>query len=156
MEGDPDLQVNRPTNPLGSGSDVSHDEQHLSESLHQHSLKRAVYSALGVICVGLGAVGVVFPVLPTTPFILLAGLLFLRSSDRMHRWLRHHPRFSHVFEKKGLTKREKIVILIWVWVILLLGTIFTPVVWVKVLLPCIGLAKLYIFARVIRTIPPET
>lgn len=48
---------------------------------------RAIFVVLGTVFLGLGAVGVVLPVLPTTPFVLLAAACYLRASERLHRWL---------------------------------------------------------------------
>jgi len=55
---------------------------------------RLAWFVFGMTCVGLGAVGVVLPLLPTTPFLLLAAYAFARSSERWHRWLMEHKLFG--------------------------------------------------------------
>jgi len=48
----------------------------------------------GLVFFSIGAIGVVLPLLPTTPFLLLAAYCFTRSSPRLNRWLHSHPRFG--------------------------------------------------------------
>ncbi|NIZ09631.1 YbaN family protein [Pseudooceanicola sp. HF7] len=55
---------------------------------------RILWLIFGLICVGLGIIGVVLPLLPTVPFMLLAAFSFARSNDRLHVWLVEHRRFG--------------------------------------------------------------
>jgi len=59
---------------------------------------RALWFVLGWMALGLGVVGAFLPLLPTTPFVLLAAFCFARSSPRLHSWLAHHPTFGPMIE----------------------------------------------------------
>lgn len=54
-------------------------------------MTRALWFGTGLIALGCGLVGLLLPLLPTVPFLLLAALCFARSSRRMHDWLIQHP-----------------------------------------------------------------
>lgn len=75
-------------------------------------LMRSMFVLLGLLFLGLGSAGVILPVLPTTPFILLAAYFFVRSSPRLHAWLMRHPRYGPMVRKfqsgQGLTLRVKL------------------------------------------------
>ena len=53
-------------------------------------ISRPLFLTLGCVCLALGFVGLLLPVLPTTPFILLAAFAFSKSSERLHAWLLNH------------------------------------------------------------------
>lgn len=73
---------------------------------------RTLWAIGGFVALGLGAVGVVLPLLPTVPFVLLAAYCFSRSSDRMHDWLVSHDIFGpmiHDWRKSGaISQRGKV------------------------------------------------
>ncbi|MBS1807679.1 MAG: YbaN family protein [Acidobacteria bacterium] len=73
--------------------------------------KSRLYIASGFVCVALGVAGIPLPLLPTTPFLLLAAFCFARGNERWHRWLMTHPVLSPYIlafrDKRGLTPSQK-------------------------------------------------
>lgn len=63
--------------------------------VRQH-LTRTLYFLAGGLCILLGLIGVILPLLPTTPFILLAAFCFSRSSERLHQYLLNHRLFGQI------------------------------------------------------------
>lgn len=57
-----------------------------------------LWVGLGLICIALAIVGIVLPLLPTVPFVLLAAFFFARSSVRLHDWLLSHQFFGPIIE----------------------------------------------------------
>ena len=91
-------------------------------------LVRALWFIAGTICVVLGAIGIVLPILPTTPFLLAAAACYYKSSEKMHRWLLNNKWFGEYIrnytEGKGLTRKTKIIALTVLWITIILSTIF--------------------------------
>ncbi len=56
--------------------------------------QRALWLLIGLLATGAGIAGIVLPLVPTTPFLLVAAFAFARSSDRLHSWLVTHPRLG--------------------------------------------------------------
>ncbi|HSN72723.1 MAG TPA: YbaN family protein [Steroidobacteraceae bacterium] len=61
---------------------------------HDSPVLRALFVTAGFTCVGCGLAGLFLPVLPTTPFMILAAACFARGSQRFHRWVLEHPVFG--------------------------------------------------------------
>lgn len=84
---------------------------------------RILFLALGHCFVAIGFVGAFVPVLPTTPFLLLAAACYLRGSEKHHQWLMNSPVFGPVLrdyqEKRAITIKTKAVALSVMWASLL-------------------------------------
>lgn len=85
-------------------------------------LKNALWAAAGFVMFGLGAVGVVLPILPTTPFLLAAAFCFARSSERLNTWFKNTKLYHRVLEnyvkKRTMTVKAKLTILVPVTILL--------------------------------------
>ncbi len=120
---------------------------------------RLMLIAAGMICVGLGALGIILPGLPTTPFLLLAAYCFARSSERFHSWLLNHRWFGGYvrnFEQgRGMTRKAKAGTLLLMWLSFGVTIIFfVPVLWGQVGMFLLAIAVSTYLLR-LPTPPPE-
>jgi len=98
----------------------------------------------GSISVALGIAGIVVPVLPTTPFLLLAAFCYARSSERFHQWLLTRPWFGQYIHnyrhRRGILFRDKVITLAALWLTLGVTVVYAePAWWVQLLLAAVGI-----------------
>ena len=105
-------------------------------------MKRLSLTLLGFLLLGLGALGVALPVLPTTPFVLLSAFCFSMGNRRAHAWLRRSrvfgPYIEHYRTKRGIGLPLKIGSIAFLWVGLIISMLFTRTVWLYFLLGAVG------------------
>ncbi len=94
---------------------------------------------------GLGILGIILPVLPTTPFFLLSAYLFLKSSQRLYRWLLTHRIFGryikNYIQNKSIGKEVKVFTLILLWATILFSVYcLMGIIWLQILLVTIAIA----------------
>jgi uncharacterized protein len=120
---------------------------------------KVVYIVSGIICVILAFIGIFLPVLPTTPFLLLAAFFFARSSDRFLHWLLTNrwfgPYIRNYREGKGMTARNKAFTLTMLWISIGIAAIYAvSALWLRVILFGIASGVTFHLAR-INTYHPE-
>ena len=108
----------------------------------QH-VKKLIAGGLGLLFLILGLVGILLPVLPTTPFLLLASFFFMRSSDRMHKWLLNHklfgPTIRSYMNHRALKKSTKVKALSTLWLSLSISIYIDEIIYIDILLIVVGL-----------------
>ena len=96
----------------------------------------------GLLSLTLGAIGIVLPLLPTTPFLLLSAYCFIRSSDRLYNWLIHHRIFGNYIylylEHRSVKKSAKIGALLLLWPSLFISMMIVKRMSVTLILVVIG------------------
>jgi uncharacterized membrane protein YbaN (DUF454 family) len=92
------------------------------------NITRALWFSVGMVCLFLGAIGIVLPILPTTPFLLAAAACFCKSSSRMYNWLLNNRWFGEYIknyrEGRGLPLKTKITALTVLWLTIGFSTVF--------------------------------
>lgn len=110
------------------------------------SIKKIIFIVLGCICLALGTVGVVLPILPTVPFYLATAFCFANSSERLHTWFvdtgLYKKHLQSYVEKRGMLLKTKVSII--TTVTLLMGFGFFMMARKGIWVPCIILAVVWV------------
>lgn len=120
--------------------------------------QRLLFTVLGLACLALGLVGIVVPLLPTTPFLLAASFCFWRGSARLHRWLDRHPWLGprlRRFREHGLSRPEKVRVWAVAFGLILLSAVLIDSWHVRAFLALVVVAKTIVLWRM-RTAEPRS
>lgn len=98
-------------------------EYELDESNYGGIMRKILYIMIGCISLGLGIIGVILPILPTVPFLLLAAFCFARSSERLNGWFKNTKLYRENNIKSGMTKQAKVRIMCLVTLLMSIGFI---------------------------------
>lgn len=82
-------------------------------------IKKGLFLLLGSLALGAGFIGVFLPLIPTTPFLLLASFFFVRSSERCHRWMLNNKylgTYLSNYENRSIRRNDLRTTLVIMWV----------------------------------------
>ncbi|HEP1823087.1 TPA: YbaN family protein [Streptococcus suis] len=107
-------------------------------------MQRIFYLVFGFVSLMVGIIGIVLPIVPTTPLLLLAGFCFARSSKRFEKWLRNTKIYqfyvADYVETKSISRKRKKQIIWQIYLLMAISIWLAPILLVK-----IGLGLLTIF-----------
>ena len=121
---------------------------------------KIILIAVGCICLALGTVGKVLPILPTVPFYMATAFCFAKSSERLHRWFVssgvYKKHLQSFVEKRGMLLKTKLTILITVTLLMGFGFAMMGRVPIgRVILVCVWVFHIIYFCFGVKTIKGE-
>ena len=124
-----------------------------------NKIKKCFYIIIGFIALALGALGVVLPVLPTTPFLLLASFCFVRGSDKFDRWFKgtklYKKHLDGFVKNREMTLKQKIVILVFADTMMMIPVILIDSTIMRISILLVIVVKLWYFIFRIKTVKKE-
>lgn len=120
-------------------------------------IKRLLYCIVGFLCLGLGCIGIVLPILPTVPFFLVTIFCFANSSQKLHDWFLNTKMYKKHLEsfvkKKGMTIKAKAAVLTSVSLLMGLGFVMMSRVLVgQIILAAVWICHIIYFIFGVKTI----
>lgn len=117
---------------------------------------KTLYLIIGFLFFGLGAIGVILPVLPTTPFLLVASYCFARGSKRFNNWFLstkiYQKHLDSFVKERAMTLKTKISLLSFASAMLILAFCLVDVIYARILIIAVMIFKYYYFICRIKTI----
>ena len=121
--------------------------------------KKVIFIICGCICLVAGVIGIVVPVLPTTPLLLLAAFCFTQGSKRLDNWFKKsdlYKNYVHEFiQHRSMTLKTKICILALSTTMMTISLVLVPITPLKVLLVALIVYMYYYFIAKIKTVSTE-
>lgn len=122
------------------------------------NIVKAVWIFFGFLCLGLGTLGVVLPILPTVPFYLATVFCFAKSSKRLHDWFTtsrlYEKHLASFVEMKAMTRKTKISIMSMASAMMLVGFFMMEKVQIgRICIVIVWVFHVYYFVCRIKTIP---
>lgn len=126
---------------------------------HINRLIKFIFIIIGFIALGFGVIGIILPVVPTTPLLLLASFCFMKGSDRFSEWFKgtklYQKHLESFVKKKSMTLRQKVTILLFADIMIAIPLFTMDHLYIKFLLVLVIVYKYYYFVFKIKTIPPN-
>ncbi|MGL5151604.1 MAG: YbaN family protein [Clostridium sp.] len=122
-------------------------------------IKKYGYVLVGLVSFFLGCIGVLLPILPTTPFLLVSSFCFARGSDRFNKWFLSTKLYKNNLEsivnRRGMTIKQKLSILIVADIMIAIPLIIIDILAMRVFLILLMIFKAFYFTFKIETIKNE-
>jgi len=107
---------------------MNQDTQPPQTKIRKHKITRILLLIVGSISLFLGIIGIPLPILPTTPFLLLAAACYMRSSERMYNWLLNNKWVGDYIKNyqagRGIPLKTKILAISTLWITILISMFF--------------------------------
>ncbi|MEG1284440.1 MAG: YbaN family protein [Romboutsia sp.] len=120
-----------------------------------NKIKKIVFIIIGIISLTLGIIGIIIPILPTTPFLLLSSFCFVKGSEKIDKWFRaskiYKNHLENFIEKREMTLKQKVSILLFADIMIAFPLIILDNLYVKLFLIIVVAFKYYYFIFRIKT-----